>query len=531
MSTNSILRKRSNSVPSDRTPVGTTQQTAAPKKSLSPQQPEAPKKASGSRPRARSVDEFSKVPRQQAKQKAAQASTPLVDSAKFEKAARKPLSAKGQSKLRRLKSGLDKTGSDAVQPQSHSKLTARPMQGKFAAEALAPDRKVTTTDGKTLTVRDKGWAQNQSTHYMSPQEKQAHETLFFPVQDQRSRLVSRQGVRDMAAASAPPPATSSTPAPTVQQGAISGSTPAAAPAIQQASISSPPLEPKPAASPAPIASADSAPVPKKSRALFEDPVAPDPTPTLKQIEGDKKLLVMDKSGKVYSSAQKTWSEDGSPNKVHSHHSSFTQGQPLPYSGEAVTRPDDTLRGLTDRSGHYQPSAKETVQGMNALQKGHGLNLDNLQFDLVRANPGRTGAADKITHGMAREYLQGQGSESLFKARHQIADEIEAAGKPKVSLEGDRPVVKTSLQGSLKDTDETKDRSAPVLKAETDRPLKPSEQRRRAAEIEARVNPQGTLQPKGKEPAAPRKREDDAIYQQPSPKPRAQQPKDPYAPYP
>jgi hypothetical protein len=80
------------------------------------------------------------------------------------------------------------------------------------------------------------------------------------------------------------------------------------------------------------------------------------------------IFVMDESGNIYAST------------VHSigefHHSSFLSGQPVASAGESIVE-QGTVKGITRRSGHYQPTADQLNQFLERLNKG-GIDLSNVE---------------------------------------------------------------------------------------------------------------------------------------------------------
>jgi hypothetical protein len=164
-----------------------------------------------------------------------------------------------------------------------------------------------------------------------------------------------------------------------------------------------------------------------------NPKAPTTTPVKNAVltQGGKELgpyqehiFAMDKKGQIYSSDKPTSTDPSRTIQLEGnrradvHHSSFLKGKGVAGAGELKTARDGTLGTLTDRSGHYEPTPKQTLQTMNELEK-KGVNLQNTKFEMHRG--------PNVTTGMAEEFRQGAGSESLFKARHAVADQIKANG--------------------------------------------------------------------------------------------------------
>ena len=134
-----------------------------------------------------------------------------------------------------------------------------------------------------------------------------------------------------------------------------------------------------------------------------------------------------------------------------HHSSFLAGGPVAGAGELVTGPDGVLKKVTDRSGHYRPEASHTAQVLERLEQQSPGILDGAKFEINRG--GHNGGEQKF-EGMSKEFLQGGGSESLFKARHGVADEIKndpvlAARRKKLDGDAEDATKRLDRAGVLK----------------------------------------------------------------------------------
>jgi hypothetical protein len=136
-------------------------------------------------------------------------------------------------------------------------------------------------------------------------------------------------------------------------------------------------------------------------------------------EGRKHIFVMDGEGQVFAKgAQSALNErDDTGRSVHTHHSSFLAGEDVAGAGEMSVNRQGFVTEITDRSGHYKPGEQQTTQTLDELEN-KGVNLDNVKFTMDRGE-------DK-TKGMANEYRQG--GEQVFKARHNVADEIKERGQ-------------------------------------------------------------------------------------------------------
>jgi hypothetical protein len=176
--------------------------------------------------------------------------------------------------------------------------------------------------------------------------------------------------------------------------------------------------------------------------------------TERMKQGDH-IFVMDGKGQIYTAkdTELTSQMDHRGRKAHVHHSSFTAGEDVAGAGELQVGKDGTLKGVSDRSGHYKPGEEQTKQTLEAIEQ-QGVSLDNVKFTMDRG--------EKKVGGMAREFLQGQVMpeeqqhrqaqidsgkqvsdvsgvmEKTFKDRHNVVDQIKGKGP--------------SVRDSLKKTD-------------------------------------------------------------------------------
>lgn len=136
-------------------------------------------------------------------------------------------------------------------------------------------------------------------------------------------------------------------------------------------------------------------------------------------KGGEHIFVMDGEGQVFAKeGQAALSQmDETARGVHVHHSSFLAGEAVAGAGEMTVDKQGFISGITDRSGHYKPGEQQSTQTLDELEK-QGVNLDNVRFTVDRGE-------DK-TKGMANEFRQG--GEEVFKARHNVADELKQRGQ-------------------------------------------------------------------------------------------------------
>jgi len=136
-------------------------------------------------------------------------------------------------------------------------------------------------------------------------------------------------------------------------------------------------------------------------------------------KGGEHIFVMDGEGQVFAKeGQAALNQmDDTARGVHVHHSSFLAGEAVAGAGEMKVDKQGFINEITDRSGHYKPGENQTTQTLNELEN-QGVNLNNVKFTMDRGE-------DK-TKGMANEYRQG--GEEVFKARHNVADEIKQRGQ-------------------------------------------------------------------------------------------------------
>jgi hypothetical protein len=130
------------------------------------------------------------------------------------------------------------------------------------------------------------------------------------------------------------------------------------------------------------------------------------------------IFVMDGQGDLYAkeAGAALRQRDDTGRGVHVHHSSFLAGEDVAGAGELEVGRDGFVKGVTDRSGHYKPGEEQTSQTLSELEN-KGVNLDNVKFTMDRGQ--------EKTSGMAKEYQQG--GEQVFKARHNVADELKQKG--------------------------------------------------------------------------------------------------------
>lgn len=165
--------------------------------------------------------------------------------------------------------------------------------------------------------------------------------------------------------------------------------------------------------------------------------------TERMKQGDH-IFVMDGKGQIYTAkdTELTSQMDHRGRKAHVHHSSFTAGEDVAGAGELQIGKDGTLKGVSDRSGHYKPREEQTKQTLEAIEQ-QGVSLDNVKFTMDRG--------EKRIGGMAKEFLQGQVTpeeqqhrqeridsgksvsdlsgtmEKTFKDRHNVVDQIKKEG--------------------------------------------------------------------------------------------------------
>jgi hypothetical protein len=174
-------------------------------------------------------------------------------------------------------------------------------------------------------------------------------------------------------------------------------------------------------------------------------------------EGDH-IFVMDEHGRFYTQKESEANKqlDSTGKRADVHHSSFLAGEEVAGAGVVRVDSQGSIKEVSDRSGHYKPGEEQAKQTLEEIER-QGVSLDNVQFTMDRG--------EESTHGMAREFLQGQVTpeeqlhraqvqqsgqqvsdvskvmEENFKARHNVADQIKAKGE--------------SVRDSLKKTDNLK----------------------------------------------------------------------------
>ncbi|RBP35207.1 hypothetical protein DES53_1247 [Roseimicrobium gellanilyticum] len=155
------------------------------------------------------------------------------------------------------------------------------------------------------------------------------------------------------------------------------------------------------------------------------------------------VFVMNGEGQIYAKQDISSAMDQRGRKAHVHHSSFLAGEDVAGAGELEVRRDGTLKGVTDRSGHYKPGEEQTKQALETLEH-QGVSMDNVKFTMDRG--------EEKTTGMAKEFLQGQvtpeeqqhrqeridsgksvsdvsgAMEKTFKERHNVVDEVRKKGE-------------------------------------------------------------------------------------------------------
>jgi hypothetical protein len=119
---------------------------------------------------------------------------------------------------------------------------------------------------------------------------------------------------------------------------------------------------------------------EKGRQVFElhglSPVtqgaSPEPFDTAKMFSkfmgAGYSIYVMDKSGRIFAAQHKVGLF---------HHSSFLAGGSVAGAGE-IKVDQGTIKSITNKSGHYQPTALEMLQVFNELQT-RGISLDGLEY--------------------------------------------------------------------------------------------------------------------------------------------------------
>lgn len=136
-------------------------------------------------------------------------------------------------------------------------------------------------------------------------------------------------------------------------------------------------------------------------------------------KGAEHIFVMDGEGQMFAKGGQAAlnQTDETGRGVHVHHSSFLAGEDIAGAGEMKIDNTGFLKEVTDRSGHYKPGETQTQQTLAELED-KGVNLNNVKFTLDRG--------EEKTTGMAKEFQQG--GEQVFKARHNMADEIKKRGE-------------------------------------------------------------------------------------------------------
>jgi hypothetical protein len=93
------------------------------------------------------------------------------------------------------------------------------------------------------------------------------------------------------------------------------------------------------------------------------------------------IYVMDKRGRIYAAQHKIGIF---------HHSSFFAGGNVAGAGEMKVD-HGSIKSITNKSGHYQPTAEEMIQVFRELQS-RGISLDGMEYIAVGSTPYPGGAA-------------------------------------------------------------------------------------------------------------------------------------------
>jgi hypothetical protein len=96
------------------------------------------------------------------------------------------------------------------------------------------------------------------------------------------------------------------------------------------------------------------------------------------------IYVMDKSGRIFAAQHKVGLF---------HHSSFFAGGSVAGAGEMKVD-HGTIKSITNKSGHYQPTAEEMMQVFNELQS-RAISLDGLEYIPLGGSPGEPVTPSKL----------------------------------------------------------------------------------------------------------------------------------------
>lgn len=103
------------------------------------------------------------------------------------------------------------------------------------------------------------------------------------------------------------------------------------------------------------------------------------------------IFVTDKEGKMYA---------GFKEKGMFQHSSFLSGAPVAMAGTLIIGPKGRLQGVSNLSGHYNPTENHSIQFLHQLRQ-NGVNLNNLDFTSAKPD----GEDFNVFRGKAADWLR------------------------------------------------------------------------------------------------------------------------------
>jgi hypothetical protein len=141
----------------------------------------------------------------------------------------------------------------------------------------------------------------------------------------------------------------------------------------------------------------------------------------KGAEKDQMVFTMNKDGKMHAADagkeeqkfENAYNKGLTKDRYLFHHSSLTRGKETAASGGIEVK-NGELKSISNKSGHYLPSAKENLQAINELEK-KGVNTDNTKMQMWDKHGTRTRYVSEVK--------QAQGDIQAIDKKISLMDEI------------------------------------------------------------------------------------------------------------